>query len=125
MQNILDSMRAAVATLRSEEEAPDSANLSVIVQVNTASQKAIQKMERKAHKRKTAKQATADGREAEFDYVRTAGWAALQVRTLMHVGLLRYGTAALTQGQHVRTPEGDGVSQTHACRTQRSTTPTS
>lgn len=94
VQIILDSLRAAVATLRSEEEAPDSANLSVVVQVNTASQKAIQKMERKAHKRKTAKQAAKDSPDAEFEFVRTAGWAALQVWTLTHGGALRFGHSA-------------------------------
>lgn len=81
VQVILESLRAAIATLRSEEEQPDSANLSVLCQVNTASQKAIQKMERKANKRRTAKQGNKDSREADFDFVRAAGWAALQARS--------------------------------------------
>lgn len=82
MQNILDSLKAAVAMLRSEDEPPDSANLSVLCQVNTASQKAIQKMERKANKRTNARQGNKVTNDLEFDFIRTAGWAALQACSL-------------------------------------------
>ena len=78
LQIVLDSLSAAVAMLRSEDEPQDSANLTVLCQVNTASQKAIQKMERKANKRKNGRQGNKATKHVDFDYIRTVGWAALQ-----------------------------------------------
>jgi hypothetical protein len=72
-------MRMAVATLKSQSDSQqgDVAQLSIVCQVNTATQKAIQKMERKVQKRSGK---TSAPRVNEMDFVRSVGWAALQVR---------------------------------------------
>ena len=77
LQGLLDSFVTAIAKVRALDELnnPTDSGLAMTVKVNTASQKAIQKLERKAQRRGKAGTAAV----ADIDYARTVGWAALQV----------------------------------------------
>ena len=80
MQGLLDSLQAAIRTLQAQDQVnnPTDSGIAMTVKVNTASQKALAKLERKAARKRAGKR---DG-VADIDYARTVGWAALQVLLL-------------------------------------------
>lgn len=93
MQGLLDSFTTAIAKVKALDELnnPTDSGIAMTVKVNTASQKAIQKLERKAQRKGKAGTAAV----ADIDYARTVGWAALQVRGSAHSIL--YTVAAATK----------------------------
>jgi hypothetical protein len=79
LQGLLNSFKAAIHMVKAQDEVnnPTDSGLAMTVKVNTASQKAIQKMERKAARKNKGKGEST--RLADIEYARTVGWAALQV----------------------------------------------
>ena len=80
MQGVLSSLRRALDILRMQDQDIQAQSaMQAQVQVNTASQKIMQKLERKAQKKKgqVAAQASQDGIDVE--QITMYGWAALQV----------------------------------------------
>jgi hypothetical protein len=80
MQGVLSSLKRALDILSAQEqEVQEQAAMQAQVQVNTTSQKMIQKLERKAQKKKSQIAAHSSQNEIDLEQIATYGWAALQV----------------------------------------------
>jgi hypothetical protein len=96
LQGVLDSLKKAVEMMRAADAAntgEDKSNVSVTVKLSTASQKAIEKMERKAaRKAKSKGSGGAQGMIADVEYACSVGWAAVQVCTSLAFALCLFCT---------------------------------
>jgi hypothetical protein len=78
VQGLLESLSVACARVKElvEPDIPTDSGISMSVKVNTASDKAIQKLQRKAQRKGRNAVASAS---ADVDFAYMIGWVALQV----------------------------------------------